>query len=118
MTTAMLSCHRSVSVTHENGVEKHATIYGPSYGVKVNETEQYSIIFKKRKTDFGALFQDVMFSVYEHHSDQIIWSDTLRSGSVVWAEDYIIEVTSVERVDGTNTKSRYKFDVLAKTKTD
>jgi hypothetical protein len=67
--------------------------FGDSYGIKTNESDSYSLVYKNYKK-YGALFSDIHYFIYFHQEQLIIFEDKLKEGSLDWiSDDEIVAIT-------------------------
>jgi len=90
--------------------------FGDNYGVKTNESNSYSLVYKNYKK-YGDLFSDIHYFIYANHEHLVIFEDILKAGSIEWiSDDEIVAVSrNIPNEDAPGTHRRvYYYNVSTK----
>jgi len=90
--------------------------FGDNYGVKTNESNSYSLVYKNYKK-YEDLFSDVHYFIYEHQEHLVIFEDTLKAGSIEWiSNDEIVAIArNIPNENDSGTHRRvYYYNVSTK----
>ncbi|MCI5056842.1 MAG: hypothetical protein MRY83_12080 [Flavobacteriales bacterium] len=86
-----------------------------NYEVIPNETNEYSLVFKRFKK-MEELLSSVSYFVYDHKKKNVVIQDTLSSGSVKWHSSNEVIANFKDHSSTDKRSVVYKYDVKTREK--
>ncbi len=111
----LVSCNTKKKMAKRSSIENLGQKkYGNAISLLYNESKTYVVVQHKKKMSNNTRFPTIEFTIYNAKSQEVLKTDIVPGGEIVWISDTVLEVRSLvgrPRPGQEGKKVKYRYDV-------